>query len=77
MNTGSGGMTKDIGITADGFADTAAQDAFCSGIVCTVSLIYDQSGNNNTLKTGTAGTTSTAERTRRRMTSSRARPRRC
>jgi len=58
MNTGSGGMTKDIGLTADGFADSAAQDAFCSGSVCTVSLIYDQSGNNNTLKTGTAGTTS-------------------
>ena len=44
MNTGSGGMTKDIGMTADGFADTAAQDAFCSGSVCTFSIIYDQSG---------------------------------
>ena len=29
MNTGSGGTTKDIGMTADGFADTATQDAFC------------------------------------------------
>jgi non-reducing end alpha-L-arabinofuranosidase len=57
MNTGSGGTTKDIG-SVNGFADSAAQDAFCGTSVCTVSLLYDQSGNGNTLKTGTAGTTS-------------------
>ncbi len=55
MNTGTGGMTKDIGMTADGFADTATQDAFCMGSTCTFSLLYDQSGNGNNLKAGTKG----------------------
>lgn len=55
MNTGSGGMTKDIGVTADGFADTAAQDTFCAGSVCTFSLLYDQSGNKNNLKVAPKG----------------------
>ena len=55
MNTGSGGMSKDIGVTADGFADTAAQDAFCSGSVCTFSLLYDQSGNGNDLSVAKKG----------------------
>jgi hypothetical protein len=54
-NTGTGGTTKDIGQTADGFADTAAQDAFCEGTICTISLLYDHSGNESTLKTGTRG----------------------
>lgn len=56
-NTGSGGMTKDIGQTADGFADTAAQDAFCSGSVCTFSLLYDQSGNGNNIGVAKKGNT--------------------
>jgi hypothetical protein len=55
MNTGSGGTTKDIGITADGYADTATQDSFCSGTTCTFSLLYDQSGNGNNLKVAPAG----------------------
>jgi non-reducing end alpha-L-arabinofuranosidase len=55
MNTGSGGTTKDIGMTADGFADTATQDTFCSGSTCTFSLLYDQSGNGNNLKVAPAG----------------------
>jgi hypothetical protein len=55
MNTGTGGMTKDIEQTADGFADSAAQDAFCMGTICTVSVLYDQSGNGNDLKAGTKG----------------------
>ena len=55
MNTGSGGMTKDIGLTADGFADSATQDTFCNGTTCTVSILYDQSGNGNDLKVGTKG----------------------
>ena len=37
MNTGSGGMTRTSPQLADGFADTAAQDAFCSGTICTIS----------------------------------------
>jgi hypothetical protein len=53
-NSGTGGTTKDIGITADGYADTATQDAFCTS-TCTVSLLYDQSGNDNKIGTGTKG----------------------
>jgi hypothetical protein len=49
MNTGSGGTTKDIPMLADGFADTATQDAFCANTTCTVSLLYDHSGNGNNL----------------------------
>jgi len=56
-NTGTGGMTKDIGQTADGFADTAAQDAFCANTVCTFSLLYDQSGNDNHLPVAKKGNT--------------------
>jgi hypothetical protein len=55
QNTGTGGTTKDIGITADGFADTATQDTFCTGSTCTVSILYDQSGNKNNLKVAPAG----------------------
>ena len=55
QNTGTGGMTKDIGITSDGFADAAAQDAFCTGSICTVSILYDQSGNKNNLKVAPKG----------------------
>ena len=56
-NTGSGGTTKDIGQTADGFADTATQDAFCAGTVCTFSLLYDQSGNGNNIGVAKKGNT--------------------
>ncbi len=65
MNTGSGGMTKDIMMTADGYADTASVDTFCMGTVCTVSRLYDQSGNGNHLgpakKGNTAGGATGAE----------------
>ena len=47
--------TRNIGvITAGGFADSAAQDAFCAGTKCTISIIYDQSpqGNDLTLTSG-------------------------
>jgi hypothetical protein len=54
-NTGSGGTTQDIGIVAGGFADAAAQDAFCGTSVCTVSKLYDQSGRNNHLTVAKAG----------------------
>jgi len=41
---------KDIGVLSPGgFADSAAQDTFCAGTTCTVSVIYDQSGKNNHL----------------------------
>jgi hypothetical protein len=54
----SGGTTQDIGVTADGFADTSAQDAFCgtgASSTCTVSKFYDQSGKGNDLSGAPAG----------------------
>ena len=56
-NTGTGGTLKDIPQTVDGFADTSIQDPLCSGTVCTVATIYDQSGNGNNLIRGSAGST--------------------
>src|SRR5580658_4811816 len=48
--------TKDIGVlTPGGVANSAAQDAFCSGTTCTVSIIYDQSAKGNDLKSAPAG----------------------
>jgi len=54
-NSCPGGMTRDIGSVEGGFADAAAQDAFCNGGNCTISLIYDQTANNNDLKAAPAG----------------------
>jgi hypothetical protein len=52
----SDNMTKDIGVlAAGGFADGAAQDAFCAGTTCTISIIYDQSSQGNHLTPGPAG----------------------
>ncbi|MEV4461315.1 alpha-L-arabinofuranosidase B [Microbispora sp. NPDC049633] len=46
----SDNATRDIGVlSAGGVADAAAQDAFCSGTTCLISVIYDQSGRNNRL----------------------------
>jgi hypothetical protein len=56
-NTGTGGTLKDILQTADGFADTATQDAFCSGTICTVAKLYDQSGNGNHMGVAKKGNT--------------------
>ncbi len=44
----SDGTSRDIGIV-DGYADATSQDTFCAGSVCTVSVIYDQSGLGNDL----------------------------
>jgi non-reducing end alpha-L-arabinofuranosidase len=62
MNTGTGGQTHDIGITAEGFADAAAQDAACAGSVCTVSKLYDQSGKGNDLTVAKKGNSSGGDR---------------
>ncbi len=51
----TGGTTQDIGFTADGFADSAAQDAFCGTATCTFSRFYDQSGKGNDLTESPAG----------------------
>jgi non-reducing end alpha-L-arabinofuranosidase len=53
-NTGTGGTTKDIG-AVDGFADGASQDDFCGSSGCTVSILYDQSGNGNNLTVAKKG----------------------
>jgi non-reducing end alpha-L-arabinofuranosidase len=51
-NYNEGGVTQDIGATAYGFGDAAAQDAFCGDEACTVSVLYDQSGKGNHLRSG-------------------------
>ena len=57
-NTGSGGMTKDIMMLADGYVDTASIDTFCAGSTCTVAKLYDQSGNKNDMGPAKKGNTS-------------------
>ena len=58
----SDGRTLDIGVVrpsaldAGGFADAAAQDAFCAGTVCFIKAIYDQSGRGNHLYQAPPGT---------------------
>ena len=48
--------TKDIGVlTSGGFADAAAQDTFCAGTTCTISILYDQSPKGNHLRSAPAG----------------------
>ena len=57
VRNASGG-TKDIGVLSAGYlANSATQDSFCTGR-CTISKIYDQSGNGNHLTKGPAGNTS-------------------
>ncbi|WP_433473918.1 alpha-L-arabinofuranosidase B [Spirillospora sp. CA-142024] len=46
----SNGATRDIGVLgAGGYADAAAQDAFCAGTTCVITIIYDQSSRHNDL----------------------------
>ncbi|KAF2150041.1 carbohydrate-binding module family 42 protein [Myriangium duriaei CBS 260.36] len=46
----SDGATTDISPkSAGGVANAAAQDTFCAGTTCLISIIYDQSGNGNHL----------------------------
>jgi hypothetical protein len=42
-------VTQDIGALANGFGDAAAQDQFCGDELCTVAILYDQSGRENHL----------------------------
>lgn len=44
----TGSATLDIN-SVDGYADAAAQDAFCGTGGCTISIVYDQSGYGNHL----------------------------
>ncbi len=58
----SDGKTLDIGIVrpsatdGGGYADAAAQDAFCADTICFIKLIYDQSGKGNHLYQAPPGT---------------------
>ena len=51
----SDGKTLDIGVVkatagdAGGYADAAAQDAFCKDTYCWITVLYDQSGKGNHL----------------------------
>ncbi len=46
----SDNTTRDIGLRAPGgFADAAAQDAFCAGTTCVITVVRDQSGRGNDL----------------------------
>jgi hypothetical protein len=52
----SDGKTQDINfLAASGAADSAAQETFCIGTKCTISVIYDQSGKGNHLKRSQGG----------------------
>lgn len=42
------GATRDIG-AVNGYGDAAAQDAFCSGGDCVITIVYDQSSMGNDL----------------------------
>src|SRR5512144_1612520 len=49
--------TRDIGVlSAGGYANAAAQDSFCAGTTCLISVIYDQSGRGNHLTQAPPGT---------------------
>jgi len=51
----SDGKSRDIGVVqptatdGGGYADAAAQDAFCANTTCYITTLYDQSGKGNTL----------------------------
>ncbi|MER7667315.1 arabinofuranosidase catalytic domain-containing protein [Kitasatospora sp. NPDC096128] len=42
-------------LSAGGYADAAAQDAFCAGTTCVITVIYDQSGRGNHLTQAPGG----------------------
>ncbi len=52
----SDNTTLNIGVlSAGGFANAAAQDSFCSGTSCVITIIYDQSGHGNNLTQAPGG----------------------
>jgi hypothetical protein len=52
----SDGAKKDVGVVAEGgAADASAQDAFCAGTGCVITVVYDQSGKGNHLEYQGAG----------------------
>jgi hypothetical protein len=53
----SDSKTQDIGLAAGGFADSDAQDTFCKDTTCTITKVYDQSGNGNFVEAETSDST--------------------
>ncbi|NUR31499.1 MAG: alpha-L-arabinofuranosidase, partial [Catenulispora sp.] len=52
----SDNTTRDIGVdSAGGYANAAAQDSFCAGTTCVITIIYDQSGRGNNLTQAPGG----------------------
>jgi hypothetical protein len=52
----SDNATLNIGVlSAGGYANAAAQDSFCAGTTCVITILYDQSGRGNNLTQGPAG----------------------
>jgi hypothetical protein len=50
VRRGSDKSTRDIPLLSPGgYVDSSAQDSFCSGTTCTISIIYDQSPQGNHL----------------------------
>ncbi|KAF8190325.1 Arabinosidase B [Mycena galopus ATCC 62051] len=50
ISRGSDGATTNIApLSAGGVANAAAQDSFCAGTTCVITIIYDQSGRSNHL----------------------------
>src|SRR5579859_2090075 len=43
------GVVQPVGSDAGGYANAAAQDAFCSNTYCWITTVYDQSGKGNHL----------------------------
>jgi hypothetical protein len=53
----SDGKTRDIGVVQNaGYANAAAQDAFCANTYCWITILYDQSGKRNHLVQAPRGT---------------------
>ncbi|CRK43708.1 hypothetical protein BN1723_016243 [Verticillium longisporum] len=56
VKRGSDGATTDIApVSAGGVADAGRQDRFCAGTTCVITVIYDQSKNNNHLTQAPGG----------------------
>src|SRR5262245_28551119 len=56
------GATSDINtLSAGGFANAAAQDTFCAGTTCTITIIYDQTTRGNHLTVAPAGGNGSAD----------------
>ncbi|KAJ7983307.1 alpha-L-arabinofuranosidase [Mycena polygramma] len=56
VKRGSDGATTDIRpLSAGGVANATAQDSFCAGTTCVISIIYDQSGRSNHFKQAPRG----------------------